>query len=204
METLLDRSTIENTEQERHNAMIKERYRRILDAAEDQLSTPVIEEETARVSTAYASVASTYDTLPIVEQAPTVTEYAPSKLAASVFTPAKFDRMEDARPQAAPVAVVAPAKPVSVSKTVNATEAHYSLTPLAKVVMAIFTLVVTTMLILIGVNSQTIERKNIRLRNLEEKKQELMEKNEELQRYIEELQTEDSILERAAQAGLIN
>ena len=63
---------------------------------------------------------------------------------------------------------------------------------------------VAEMLTLIGANTATIQRKTIKLRNLEEKKQELMEKNDEIQRRIQELQTEESIIERATQAGLLD
>ena len=91
-------------------------------------------------------------------------------------------------------------KPVTVAKK----EASYSLTPFAKAAMAVFTAVVVIMLALISVNTQTIQRKTLRLKNLEEKKQELMERNEEIKRYIEELQTEESIVERATEAGLLN
>ena len=75
---------------------------------------------------------------------------------------------------------------------------------MAKAVMAIFATTVVVMLSLIGANTMTIKRKNLRLKNLEEKKQELMERNEEIQRYIQELQTEDSIIQRATEAGLLN
>ena len=74
---------------------------------------------------------------------------------------------------------------------------------MAKAAIAIFAATVVGLLALIGVNSMSIKRKNIRLRNLEEKKQELMERNGEIQQYIDELQTEESIIERATEAGLL-
>ncbi len=197
MEQVLDKVMIENAEKQRHNSMISERYRQLFDAVEDQLSTPVVEEN-AYVSTVVE--APVVESTPIVEQAPTVTEYTPSTLASSVFTAEKFERMENAIERDT---FVAPAQPATVTKAETATETRYSLTPLAKVVMAVFTLVVITMLAFIGVNSQTIQRKSVRLKNLEEKKQELVEKNEEIQRHIQELQTEESIIERATEAGLI-
>ncbi len=201
MKTVLDRNT---TEQERHNAMISEHYRRLMDAVEDQLSDSV-QEEVAYTATTYAPETPAYDTTPIVEQAPTVTEYTPSQVAASVFTAEKFERLENyADTRAIAPTAVAPAAPRTVTRVKQATEVGYSLTPLAKIAMAVFTFVVIAMLALISVNSQTIQRKSVRIRNLEEKKQELTERNEEMQRYLEELQTEESIIERAKDAGLID
>ncbi len=189
MNTLLERNTVENVEQEQHNAMINERYRKLLSTVEDQFSAPTEEE------IAYAPTTPVVDATPTVEQAPTVTEYRPSALAASVFTAEKFERMEQAaQPVAAPRQSVAAQTSTAVS---------YSLTALAKVAMAVFTLVVVAMLVLIGINSQILHRKSVRLKSLEEQKQELMEQNEEIRRYIQELQTEESIIERATQAGLL-
>ncbi len=198
--TVLDRNTIE---QEKHNAMISEHYRRLMDAVEDQMSNSV-QEETAYGATTYAPETPAYDT-PLVEQTPTITEYAPSQVANSVFTAEKFERLESyADASAVAPTIVAPAAPRTVTRVKQATEVGYSLTPLAKIAMAVFTFVVIAMLALIAVNSQTIQRKSVRIKNLEEKKQELMEKNEEIQRYIQELQTEESVIERATEAGLLD
>ncbi len=192
MNTVLERNTIESTEQEQHNAMIGERYRKLLDAVEDQLSTPVVEEN-AYVATTYAPQAPVLDETPTLEQAPTVTEYAP------VFTTKKFEQIENTQATVAPVEETR-----AVVKAAPTAVAQYSLTPLAKIVMAAFALVVTAMLVLIGINSYLINQRSIRIQNLEEKKQELMERSEELQLRIQELQTEESIIERATQAGLLN
>ncbi len=194
MKTVLERETIESTEKERHNAMINERYRKLLDAVEDQVSTPT---ENVYASTREVE-APALDTMQ-----PTVTTYAPTALASSVFTAEKFERLEGFGETKAQTPVVV-ARPQEVTRTSTATAAHYSLTPLAKIAMAVFTLLVVAMLVLIGVNSRIIHRKTVRLQNLEEKKQELMEKNAEIQRRIQELQTEESIIERATQAGLLN
>ncbi len=197
MEGLLERNTIETTEKERHNAAINERYRQLFDTVEEQLASPVQE--------AYAPTyapAPSFDTMPEVEQSPAVATYAPSALAASVFTAEKFERVESFEREQA----VAPveATPTAIVKAKPSAVVQYALTPFAKMAMAVFTLVVIAMLTLIGVNSQIIRQKSIRLQNLEEKKQELMEKNEEIQQYIRELQSEQSILQRAEQAGLLN
>ena len=203
MSTVLERNTVEAMEKEKHNAMIGERYRKLLSAVEDQHSTemPVTTSERA-YSPAYTVEAPSYtpiDDTPVLEQIPEVKEYTPSALASSVFTTEKFERMVggEAVDTFKPT-YVAPVKPKTVS------EVHYSLTPLAKIAMVAFTAVVTIMLACIGANTQTIRTKSLRLKNLEEQKQELIERNEEIQRRIAELQTEESIIERATEAGLLN
>ena len=204
MSTLLERKTSVTTEEERHNAMISERYRKLLNAIDDQYSsgTPVATQNAySPVYTEETPVYAPVDSTPVVEQVPQVTEYAPSAVAASVFTAEKLDRMAEVD-DFAPVAVVNEA-PKTVVKAAVAAQVSYSLSPLAKFVLAAFTALVVIMLTFIGINSQIIRTKTVRLKNLEEKKQELMERNEEIQRYIAELQTEESIVQRATEAGLI-
>ncbi len=203
MEGLLERNTIEITEEERHNAAIKERYRKLFDAVEDQLAS--VQEE--NVATTYApsyNESTSYAATPIVEQAPTVTEYKPSALAASVFTAEKFERLASFEEKQIAAPVEAVAKPVTVTKTATATAPEYSLTFMAKVVIALFTLAVVAMLTLIGINSQIIARKSVQIDNLEAQKQELVETKGEIEARIRQLQTEESILERAKAAGLID
>ena len=197
MNTLFDKNTQEDQERKLHNSKINERYKEILVTVEGQFG----KEETETTAT-YSPVMDA--PAPTVEQAPRVTEYTPSGVAASLFTTETLDRMA-AKPVEdtfAPTVIMPQA--VEVATPVMEKEASYSLTPMAMVVMAVFTAVVVIMLALIGLNTQTIQRKSLRLKNLEEKKQELIERNEELQRYIEELQTEESIIKRATEAGLLN
>ena len=197
MNTLFDKNTQEDQERKLHNSKINERYKEILGTVEGQFG----KEETETTAT-YSPVMDA--PAPTVEQAPRVTEYTPSGVAASLFTTETLDRMA-AKPVEdtfAPTVIMPQA--VEVATPVMEKEASYSLTPMAMVVMAVFTAVVVIMLALIGMNTQTIQRKSLRLKNLEEKKQELIERNEEVQRYIEELQTEESIIKRATEAGLLN
>ena len=200
MKTLLDRNTQEAQERELHNAMIAERYKEILGSVEGQIEKAP---EFASTQT-YAPVEEkpvvnpNYGT-PATEHTPRVTEYTPTNLAASLFTTETLDRIAS-QPRSA---VVAP-KSIVNEKAVSIKEVSYSLTPMAKMVIAIFATTVVVMLSMIGANTMTIKRKNLRLKNLEEKKQELMERNEEIQRYIEELQTEESVIERATEAGILH
>ncbi len=195
MNAVLERSTVENVEKEQHNAMISERYRKLLDAVEDQFSTPVVEKN-EYAPTVLAPKAPVLEETPILEQAPTVTEYSP------VFTTEKFERIEQFNE--AQVRPVANVQEKAIVKAAPTAVAHYSLTPLAKVAMAVFTMVVVAMLVLIGINSQLMSQRRIRIKNLEEQREELIERNEEIQRRIQELQTEESIIQRAEQAGLLN
>ena len=202
MNTLLDRNTLEDQERELHNSMINERYRAILGVMEGQFreEMPTTNVAQACAPTIEAPVEITH--APVVEQTPHVSEYTPAT--ASLFTVETLNRIA-AKPVEdtfAPTLVMP--QPVATVKPIVEKEATYSLTPMAKVVMAVFTAVVVIMLALIGVNTQTIQRKSLRLKNLEEQKQELMERNEEIQRYIAELHTEESILERATEAGILN
>ncbi len=198
MNTVLDRNTIENVEKEKHNAMISERYRKLLNAVEDQFSTPTVEEKA--YAPTYVAEQTAYTAMPVAEQAPTVREFTPASATLTVERP-----VVEEMPQTNTFAptYVAPVQPTAVTNVQKATQVHYSLTPLAKIAMAVFTFVVIAMLTLIAFNSYSIKQKNVKLKNLEEKKQELTERNEQIQRYIQELQTEESILERAAEAGLV-
>ncbi len=196
METVLERQTIEKTEQERHNAMINERYRRLLDAVEDQISEP-----TEEISYAPVAEAPVYEVTKAVEETPTVTQYAPSTVAASVFTAERFERMAGFEEKQA--RVNAPVQTKAIARTSTATSVRYSLTPLAKVAMAIFTMVVIAMLVLIGVNSRILDNKRIKIKNLEQKKEQLTEQYNDLQDEIARLQTEESIIQRGVEAGLI-
>lgn len=206
MNTLLDRNTQETQERETHNAMIAERYKEILGVVDGQIdeAKPVFNTAQTYAPAVESPISAPHYNAPATEHVPHVTEYTPSNLAASLFTTETLDRIA---PQST-VRTFAPAyvapQPVEEVKPVAVKEASYSLTPMAKVCMAIFATAVVFMLTLIGVNTQTIQRKTIRLKNLEEKKQELIENNEEIQRYIEELQTEESIVERATKAGILN
>ena len=203
MNTLLDRNTLEDQERELHNSMINERYREILGVMEGQFreEMPTVN-ATAYAPTIEAPVETSF--APTVEQTPHVSEYTPVGAAATLFSVETLDRIASKPVEDTFAPTLVMPQPVANVKPVVEKEATYSLTPMAKVVMAVFTVMVVIMLALIGVNSQTIQRKNLRLKNLEEQKQELMERNEEIQRRIAELQTEESIIQRATEAGILN
>ena len=127
-----------------------------------------------------------------------MTEYV-APAASALFTTQKFEAVKAY--EAANVAPVEFVEPVKAAEV--AVEAHYSLTPLAKIVMAVFTFVIVAMLTMICVNTQIIRQKKIQLKNLEEKKDQLVEQSEEIQRRIEAAKSEEAILKYAEANGLL-
>ncbi len=184
METVLEKAKIETAEKERHNAMINERYRQLFDAIEDQFSATV----DRTYAPTYTPQAPVLEETPIAEQTPLVREYT-----MQVERPAEGTQV--AQPVQQTKAIV---------KSAPRAVAQYSLTPFAKAAMAVFTLLVVAMLVLIGINSQIMQRQSVRLKNLQEQRQELVAENEEVRRSIEELQSEASIIQRAIEAGLLD
>ena len=98
----------------------------------------------------------------------------------------------------APVVQQAPAAVVEIGA-----QEQYGLSPLAKIVMAAFSVAVVGMMSLIGVNSSIINQKQIKIKNLEQKREQLIEQHEEIQRRIEAAQSEESIMQWAQEQGLV-
>lgn len=201
MATLTEEKTINltaNKQAELHNAQIAERYRRLQDAEADQFASETRNETqyTVRASVLAPEAPKTFET-PITEQTPQVTEYVRERIETPVFTTEKFERaMENSPVMTKPVEI--PMQAVSV-----ATAEQYSLSNMAKLVMAVFATVVVMMLTLICINTQIIQRKSLELRNLEQQREELVERNAEIQRRIEIAQSEETIREYALSQGMI-
>ena len=204
MNMLRERTELQKLEAEKaqkHNESINENFLKIKNLVhaqfeEDEVQAvaaetvvePVVEEVPLYISP--SSVAK-------LEQAPHVTEYA-SPMAAALFTTQKYEMArENMEVHTAPVEYTAP-----VQATKHVAEASYALTPFAKVVMAAFTCVVVGMIALIGMNTQIIRQKKLRLQNLEEKKQQLVEQSQDIQRRIEAAQSEETIRQYALENGM--
>ena len=215
MEVVREREAVQVTnaelEAQQHNAQISERYRRLQNAVADQFTSqtytaPVQASVSTLERTTYA--APVQDT-PVVEQVPQVTDYVSESIASSVFTAEKFNSVEIGNEAAMSVATVAPTyiAPVVEQAPTTAvevgTQSQYALTPLAKVVMAVFAVVVVGMTSLIGVNSNIIEQKKMKIKNLEKQRQQLIEQHAEIQERIEIAQSEETILEWAKEQGLM-
>ena len=213
MATLLENERIQtpvvDRQAELHNAGIRERYRRLRDAEERQFAQTT---QNAAAYTVRASViaperpvyTAPVEEVPVVEQTPQVTEFVRERIDAPVFTTEKFNAIPEEMTAFAPVAdfqtMQAPADFVARE---TAAEVSYSISPFAKRALAVFGAVVTVMLSVISVNSHLINQKNIKIRNLEQKRQELVEKNEEIQRRIENAKSEDVVREYLIEKGMI-
>lgn len=205
MATLTDNQTIRNYTEDKqaelHNAQINERYKRLQNAEADQFAQKTVDETAYTVrASVLTSNAPVLENTTITEQNPQITEFVHERVDAPVFTTEKFERTITAPTAQAPIEIPmqAPVYTASVAK-----QAQYSLSTMAKVVMAAFAAVVILMLTLICVNTQTIERKSLQIRNLEQQREELIEKNEEVQRRIQEAQSEEAITEYALSQGMI-
>lgn len=181
-----------------HNARIKERYHQLLNAEATQL-----EESYEEARQAYASAAA-----PVLAPERTVEvpeQYGHTRVDSPLFTTETLDRtlggyatdLASAQPVQAPVV-----EPVSTVETAVRAET-YGLTRFAKMAIVAFVAVVTIMLTVIGINSHVISRKSVRVRNLEQKKEQLLEENEELQARIREATSYESILEYAEENGMV-
>ncbi|MBQ3020080.1 MAG: hypothetical protein IJD77_05805 [Clostridia bacterium] len=196
MEQLLERTlqtSVDTQEAQQHNAQINERYRKLLSAENDQFS-----EQNNVAPTVSNVVAPTVSETPVMEQSPQVTEFVHERVSAPVFTADKFDLIREQAVKVAPIVA-----PVFERKEAIAVEAQYSLTPLAKVVMAVFTMIVIAMLTMICLNTKWIENKSTRIKNLEKQREELMERNEEIQQRIEIAQSEETIRQYAESHGMV-
>ncbi len=193
------------TEAQKHNALISERYKRLQNAVANQFAEDVRIEE-RKADNAYADVdvheKTTYISPNAVNpasyaQMPTVTEYI-SRASSALFTTEKFANMQSVEEQTISAPVAAPVQAVAAKM-----EAQYSLSSMAKIVMAVFTFVLVAMLTLICVNTQAIAQKRANIRQLEERKAELIEKNEEMQQRIEDAKSEETIREYAESQGMV-
>lgn len=214
MELLREKTQVQisdaELEAQKHNAMISERYKRLQNAVANQFAEDTHTEERVAES-AHANVDAPENTAlyispnntantAVYAQNPTVTEYI-SRASSALFTTEKFDRMQptqEAQVEVAPVAVAAPAQVAAVKM-----EAQYSLSSMAKIVMAVFTFVIVAMLTLICVNTYTINQKRIRIQNLEEQRAQLVQQSEELQRRIDDATSDETIREYAESQGMV-
>ncbi len=198
------------TEAQKHNALISERYKRLQNAVANQFAEGVYTEERS-ANNAQADIGIQQQTTYIspntvnsatYAQMPTVTEYI-SRASSALFTPERFERMqamEEEQAIAAPVTapVVAPVQATAVKM-----EAQYTLSSVAKLVMAVFAIVIVAMLTLICVNTNAIDQKRANIQLLEERKAELVEENARVQERIEEATSDETIREYAESQGMV-
>ena len=209
MATLLEyertKTQTQSREAEVHNAGIKERYRRLRDAEERQFGENNTTENTVRASVLAPEspvfTSPVTENIPAIEQMPTVTEYVRTHVESPVFTTEKFSGITEEAPVAVQAPVEIPAQaPVAV---IAAQEAQYSLSNMAKIVMAAFAMLVAVMLAVICINTQIITQKRLQLQALEAKRAELLEESAEIQSRIAQARSEETIREYAQSQGMI-
>ncbi len=189
-----------------HNAGINERYRRLAAAEERQFGESNATENIVRASVlapeSPAFTSPVTENISFIEQMPTVTEYVRARVESPVFTTEKFNGITEEAPVAvqAPVEILAQA-PVAAVAAIE--EAQYSLSRMAKIVMAAFATLVAVMLAVICINTQIISQKTLKLRELEAQRAELLEKNAEIQSRIAKARSEETIREYAESQGMI-
>ena len=212
-----DTST-ESREAQEHNAQIRERYLRLqsMEAeqfARDEAYTPV-QTHNMFTQTEERFYPSAFSTTPAMEQAPQVTEFA-NRFDSPVFTTEKFERFtpveEPVAAHTAPTYTPVYTAPVfetdvttrQAEKVETPTVASYQLNLFAKLAICVFAVVVIALLAWIGVNSRSLDRKQVELHNLQMQKQVLLEDNAELQRRITEAKSEETIREYAQSQGIV-
>lgn len=192
---------------EEHNAMIKERYRRLQDAEAEQFASVTesrYAQQTPRASV-LAPEAPVFVNAPAMEQTPQVTEFTQSRMSSPVFTTEKFNATQE---MAATVVTPAPVAPMQVSvytptQAAVENETQYTFTPMAKKILMAFVATATVMLSIIGINTGIIKRNNARLQDLQEQEETLVMENKELQARIEAATSEETITKYALENGMI-
>ena len=188
-------------EAELHNAQIKRRYEQLRSTEESQLQESIQRAERDSFAARNFGGTATIER-PIIEtpQAPT---YSHSRVESSLFTTETRERTiarekAESTVQTAPQAVAA--MPVTVVSPVQKAET-FSMSNFAKAVAAAFVVLVILMLSVIAVNSRSIQRKNVKIRQLEEQRQELIEESGEIQARIQEVTCEDYVARWAEANG---
>ena len=213
MELVLDRPTttqsVETNEAQEHNALIKERYRKLQSTEADQFATPSHTANTYQTATVNPQASTVYAPMfgstATVEQTPHVTEYV-RHMESTLFTTEKFEKVEnEVSQETVPtfVADVTTNAPAMTTAIAPATREGYGLNSFAKFMLGVFAAVVVCTMTMICVNTAKIQQKTIRLRNLEEKRQELIEKNEEIERRIADAKSEETIRQYAESQGMV-
>lgn len=209
MTTLWETQTLENTQSEEarlHNEQIRERYRRLQNAEETQLSETFADAETRRVESFVAPQSA-----PVVNESPAVPEVEIKPLTEQqreLFTAETFRRVFDAnrptqQPTVQPVVRPVETTPVVPQKAQEAVEESYSLSSAAKALIAAFSAFVVLMLSLIGINTRILNAKGAELYALETQRVELVEKSRALAKEIEEATSEEAIAQWAAENGWV-
>lgn len=185
-------------EEQEHNALINERYNQLRNAVADQFASEKEEKLSDTQAAVMDSLASVYqpsfDYASVLDQQPAVKEYV-------YEAPAKTD--EPTQNYAAYVNPTYVANVTPVQQTATRVEPAMVLTNFAKAVMAAFTVLVVTMLVMISVNTQAIAQKEMQLQQLQQQQAELVEQENDLLRRIENAKSEETIRDYAESQGMV-
>lgn len=205
MATVLEnRANTAEKEAELHNRLIKERYERLLKAEEDQLNESFLKAENENVVRGSATLAPERPVErpvePPVERPTETPTFSHERIQSSLFTTETLDRQIAAEQRFAQevAAPVVRTQVVEREKTEN-----YVFSNTAKAVAAVFAAVVIVLLAIIGINSRVIENKRIKIRRLEDKRQELIEKEEDLQAQTDEMTSFEYVKQWAERNGFV-
>ena len=193
-ERTIEQERVISKEEQEHNARISERYLKLKNAVEDQFAT-VTPETTAQTSVYTSDVSMqtpTFGYTPTVEQRPQVTEYI-RNLRHSVFTSEAFTLSNTNTQQEVTAETVAP----------TVSEVSYSLSTMAKAVLACFAAVVVGLMSMICVNSHTLAQQSTRIHELQAYKQELTLRHAEVEERIAEAKSEETIRQYAESQGMV-
>ena len=187
---------------QQHNAMIRERYRRLQDAENNQFSNATQPVRASIIAPEAPTFVAPVMETPTIEQMPQITEYLPKRMETPVFTVDKFQGVQEViQTPVAPMQTVT--APVELYTATAEKAPEYVLTGMAKKALVAFGSVVFSMLAVICVNSNVIRQTSANIQNLEQKKQQLINENEELQRRLEIAQSEETIAQYAQSQGMI-
>ena len=211
METILERVTLQQQlaeqEAQKHNALIKERYKRLQDAEADQFSQSYTQETNATEYTVRASVLAperpSVSDAPVFEQTPQITEFVREKIETPVFTTEQNSAVEEPVMQATVFAPVETQAMQVQAPAAVAEAAQYSLTQFAKMIIAAFAAAVIVMLSLICVNTHLIRHKTVEYDALQMQSVQLQEEYAQLQARIQKATSQETITEYALSQGMI-
>lgn len=200
METILERVTLQQQiaaqEAQKHNAQIRERYKRLQDAEAEQFMQPSVEEHAEYNVRTSILTQPTYVETPVLAQNPQIIEFVQEKIETPVMQTEEFTYTEEEKVETAPISVQATASAVAV-------EESYSLTNFAKLVLSAFVAIVMVMLTLICVNTQLIHQRTMQLENLQVRNVQLQEEYAEVQERIRQAVSEETIINYAKSQGMI-
>ena len=203
----------------KHNAGIKERYEELKRMQESQLNESFNEAERERAYNTYMTPRASANVLAPerpqekVERPAPVTAPTPThtRVDSPLFTTEKLDKtlagVKEVYETPAPIIQAQPQAKAATNlyeeQTPNFRQEEYSLSGLAKGIVAAFAALVVVMLSVICFNTHNLQAKNVKLRRLQEERAELEMKDEELDRRIQDATSFETVSEWAAQNGFI-